>query len=41
MAVIAELIDRVLRGRDDAGLLAGVRDEVAALCSKFQPYPPS
>jgi len=39
MARIAELIDRVLRHRDDATEIAAVRDEVAALCSKFEPYP--
>ena len=39
MATIAELIDRVLRGREDAAEVAAVRDEVAALCSKFAPYP--
>ncbi|MCU1379990.1 MAG: glycine/serine hydroxymethyltransferase [Acidimicrobiales bacterium] len=38
MEQIAELIDRVLRHRDDA-TIGAVRDEVAALCSKFQPYP--
>jgi glycine hydroxymethyltransferase len=39
MQRIAELIDRVLRQRDDEADLAAVRDEVAALCSKFEPYP--
>jgi glycine hydroxymethyltransferase len=39
MARIAELIDRVLRNRDDDAELAAVRDDVAALCSKFAPYP--
>jgi glycine hydroxymethyltransferase len=39
MATIASLIDRVLRGRDDESAVASVRDEVAALCSKFEPYP--
>jgi len=39
MARIAELIDRVLRHRDDDAELASVRDDVAALCSKFAPYP--
>jgi glycine hydroxymethyltransferase len=39
MARIAELIDRVLRNRDDATVLAGVRDDVATLCAKFAPYP--
>jgi glycine hydroxymethyltransferase len=39
MAQIAALIHRVLEGRDDEGEVAAVRDEVAALCSKFAPYP--
>jgi glycine hydroxymethyltransferase len=39
MARIAELIFRVLQGREDDAEIAAVRDEVAALCSKFQPYP--
>ncbi len=39
MAVIATLIARALRGRDDDAELAAVRDDVAALCSKFTPYP--
>jgi len=39
MATIAELIGRTLRHRGDAGELAAVRDEVAALCAAFPPYP--
>ena len=39
MATIAALIDRVLRGREDEGEIAAVRDEVRNLCSKFAPYP--
>jgi glycine hydroxymethyltransferase len=39
MAVIAGLIARALRHRDDDAELAAVRDEVATLCSKFTPYP--
>ena len=39
MAQIASLIHRVLVGRADDGEIAAVRDEVAALCSKFAPYP--
>ena len=39
MARIAELIARSLRHRDDDAEQASVRDEVAALCSKFVPYP--
>ena len=38
MGTIAELIHRVLVGREDDGELAAVRDEVVALCSKFTPY---
>jgi glycine hydroxymethyltransferase len=38
MAVIAGLIARALRHRDDDTELAAVRDEVATLCSKFTPY---
>jgi glycine hydroxymethyltransferase len=39
MATIASLIHRVLAGRDDDSVIASVRDEVLALCSKFAPYP--
>ena len=39
MTVVAGLIDRVLRGREDEGEIAAVRDEVRNLCSKFAPYP--
>jgi glycine hydroxymethyltransferase len=39
MAQIATLIHRVLVGRDDESEVAAVRDEVAALCSKYAPYP--
>jgi glycine hydroxymethyltransferase len=38
MAVIAELIARTLRHRDDAGEVGAVRDEVRALCDKFPVY---
>jgi glycine hydroxymethyltransferase len=41
MAVVAELIHRVLVGREDEAELAAVRDEVVALCGKFPPYPTS
>ena len=41
MAEIAALIGRTLRGRDDDAELSAVRDDVAALSSKFTPYPPS
>ena len=39
MAQVAELIHRVLTGRDDETEVAAVRDEVVALCSKYAPYP--
>lgn len=39
MATIAGFIARVLAGRDDPEVIASVRDEVRALCSKFTPYP--
>ena len=39
MAVIAELIARALRNREDADALAAVRGDVAELCAKFPPYP--
>ena len=38
MAMIAELIARVLRHRADEPTLAAVRAEVAALCAKFPAY---
>jgi glycine hydroxymethyltransferase len=38
MPVIASLIARALRARDDAGALAGIRAEVADLCGKFPAY---
>jgi glycine/serine hydroxymethyltransferase len=39
MAEIAALIHRVLVGREDDAEIAAVRDAVAALCSKYAPYP--
>lgn len=39
MAQIASLIARALRERDDAGAIAAVRADVAALCSTFPAYP--
>jgi glycine hydroxymethyltransferase len=39
MAQIADLIHRVLAGREDDAEIVAVRDEVLALCSKFTPYP--
>jgi glycine hydroxymethyltransferase len=38
MSTIADLIHRVLMGREDDTEIAAVRDEVVALCSKFTPY---
>ncbi|MFK8025917.1 MAG: serine hydroxymethyltransferase [Ilumatobacter sp.] len=38
MPVIANLIARALRERDDAGALAVVREEVADLCARFPAY---
>jgi glycine hydroxymethyltransferase len=38
MPLIASLIARALRARDDAGTLAGIRAEVADLCGKFPAY---
>jgi glycine hydroxymethyltransferase len=38
MAIVARLLARALRGRDDEAEVAAVRDEVAILCSKFTPY---
>ncbi len=37
--MIAELIARALRGRDDAAELEVVRKDVAALCARFPVYP--
>ncbi|MGI9603343.1 MAG: serine hydroxymethyltransferase [Acidimicrobiales bacterium] len=39
MAPIAGFIAQALKGRDDPAVLADVRDRVAALCSRFTPYP--
>jgi glycine hydroxymethyltransferase len=39
MATIASLITRALRARHDLSQLASIRDEVAALCGRFDPYP--
>jgi glycine hydroxymethyltransferase len=39
MATIAQLIARTLRGRADDSVIAEVRGEVNALCSRFVPYP--
>ena len=39
MVEIARFMARALRGRADAGELAKVRADVAALCAKFPAYP--
>jgi glycine hydroxymethyltransferase len=39
MATVAALLARTLRQRDDNRAVAAVRDEVAALCAAFPPYP--
>ncbi len=39
MPLIANFIARALRQRDDASAIAGIRQEVAALCAKFPAYP--
>ena len=41
MAVIASLIARALRGRDDTAELAAVREAVRELCARFPAYPDS
>jgi len=38
MPVIADLITRTLRHRRDAAAVAGIRQEVAALCERFPAY---
>ena len=38
MGLIAGMIGRTLRQRDDEGVVAGVRAEVADLCGRFSPY---
>ena len=39
MVIVANLIARALRNRDDATAVAGVKMEAEALCARFQPYP--
>ncbi|MEO6571039.1 MAG: serine hydroxymethyltransferase [Ilumatobacteraceae bacterium] len=39
MPIIADLIARALRGRDDDSAIAAVRTEVAELCARFPAYP--
>ncbi|HEX2952507.1 MAG TPA: serine hydroxymethyltransferase, partial [Bacillota bacterium] len=38
MKKVAELMDKVIRHTEDAGVKAGVREEVRALCTKFPIY---
>jgi glycine/serine hydroxymethyltransferase len=37
-ATVATLMARALRHRDDDAVLSQVRDDVAVLCSDFNPY---
>jgi glycine/serine hydroxymethyltransferase len=37
-ATVAALMSRALRQRGDDAVLAAVREEVAALCGRFDPY---
>jgi glycine hydroxymethyltransferase len=39
MHVVADLLVRTLKARDDEGEIAAVRSEVASLCATFPPYP--
>ncbi len=39
MVQIAEMMATALRSADDPSVLAAVRDQAHALCSKFTPYP--
>ena len=39
MRLVAELLVRTLKARDDEGEIAAVRSEVAAMCASFPPYP--
>ena len=39
MRLVAELLVRTLKARDDEGEIAPVRSEVAAMCASFPPYP--
>jgi glycine hydroxymethyltransferase len=41
MRTIASLISRTLRARKDEEAVAKIRAEVADLCARFDPYPPS
>ena len=40
MRLIAGMIGRILRRRDDDDAVAGARAEAAELCGRFTPYPP-
>jgi glycine/serine hydroxymethyltransferase len=39
MRLVADLLVRTLKARDDDDEIAAVRSEVAALCAAFPPYP--
>jgi glycine hydroxymethyltransferase len=39
MGLVADLLVRTLKARDDEGEIASVRSEVAAMCAGFPPYP--
>ncbi len=39
MVEVASLIARTLRGREDEGVITGLRGEVTELCAAFDPYP--
>jgi glycine hydroxymethyltransferase len=41
MAEVARFIHEVLTHREDEAVVAAVRDQVVAMCSKFAPYPAS
>jgi glycine hydroxymethyltransferase len=41
MAEVARFIHEVLSHREDEAVVAAVRDQVVAMCSKFTPYPAS
>ena len=38
MDIIADLISRTLKNRNDEAAVAGLRQEVAELCGAFTPY---
>jgi glycine hydroxymethyltransferase len=39
MRLVADLLVRTLKARDDEGEIAAVRSEVASLCAAYPPYP--